>query len=139
MLQWDYFSHISAIYVPNLAYISSIYHLYISVIWIWEKFENPDPPPSSQNSVHFELWTFWFSAFLLIWRKGLLVYLVYHVRVFFLFLYKLNLYFNFKFQVLWFAGSHGLLGMHRDFMNHFDYILSLLVYLVYHVKLDFFF
>ena len=26
-------------------------------IYIWGKYEIPDPPPSSKNSLHFELWT----------------------------------------------------------------------------------
>ena len=69
LLHWDYFNHISAIYVPNFAHISPIYHLYIIKIKsIFQSFEFgkylkiQTPPPSSQNSLHFELWTFWFSA-----------------------------------------------------------------------------
>ena len=58
-------SHICTKFCLYLTFISPMnYQIpdHISVIWIWEKFENPDPPPSSQSSLHFELWTFWFSA-----------------------------------------------------------------------------
>ena len=63
---------ISVIYQPYMYQIWPIFHLYITYILsksrpdfshlnlgkIWKS----RPPPSSQNSLHFELWTFWFST-----------------------------------------------------------------------------
>ena len=63
---------ISIIYQPYMYQILPISHLYITHILsksrpyfshlnlgkIWKS----SPPPSSQSSLHFELWTFWFFA-----------------------------------------------------------------------------
>ena len=72
--QWN-IATISIIYQPYMYQMLSIFYQYlthissnqghISVIQIWEKHKNPDLPPLSGNSLHFELWTFWFLVPLL--------------------------------------------------------------------------
>ena len=68
MLHWNNFNHISPYLYQICLYLTNISPIYyknqsrISYIWIWEKSENPDPPPSSQSSPQLALWTFWFSV-----------------------------------------------------------------------------
>ena len=64
----DYFYHISAMYVPNVVYTSRISHPYDIQSGTYFSHLNlritlkSGPPPTSQNSLYFELWTFRFSA-----------------------------------------------------------------------------
>ena len=67
LIHWDYINHISAKYSLYL----SIYQLYIIIIKaIFQSFEfgktleirTPSPTLSSQNSLCFEVWTFWYSV-----------------------------------------------------------------------------
>ena len=65
-IHWAYISRICTkccLYLTNIS-LSPIYHQnqgHMSVISIWEEPKNLDLP-SYQNSLHFGLWTIWFSV-----------------------------------------------------------------------------
>ena len=49
---------ISHLYITNILSKSRPYFIHLNLGKNWKS----RPPPSSQSSLHFELWTFWFSA-----------------------------------------------------------------------------